>query len=136
MAQDALNRAKAEIVRFHAALENWYQGTSDRADLDRTITDGLHPDFTLIMPAGKVYSRADIVALLTSAHGSNPRFRIEIEECWLVGSWDRVIAAHYVERQTGALNSDPENRRRSTVLFEATNTLRWLHLQETGMPQS
>ena len=79
-------------------------------------------------------SRADLLDPIRDAHGGNPDFRISIEEPRVLAEYPGAVVATYGEFQQGARNSTPENRRRSTVLFEAGGgQLVWRHLQETGM---
>ncbi|MEM8793026.1 MAG: DUF4440 domain-containing protein [Pseudomonadota bacterium] len=128
----SLERARAEIIRLHDFFTGWYKGAIPRTALETDFTAVMHPEFQLIMPAGKVYTKDDIVEVIDGGHGQNPDFRITIETVELAGTWPGLILASYIERQEGAKNSAAVNRRRSTVLFEAGDDwLLWRHLQET-----
>ena len=127
----SLETAQTEIIRLHDFFTAWYQGAIPQSDLPQ-FTDVLHPEFQLVMPAGKLYTRAEVIEVIQSGHGQNPDFEITIEETHLIGTWPGATMAHYIERQTGARNSATTNRRRSTVLFDTGSPrLLWRHLQET-----
>lgn len=130
---DPFARAHAEVVRLHQVIDGWFRGdlATDRFTPD--FADALHPDFENIQPSGLVRSKADLLDPIRAAHGANPDFRITIEEPRLIATWPGLILFGYVEFQTGARNSAPDNRRRSTVLFEDGDRLVWRHLQETGL---
>ena len=130
----AFETARSEIVRLHDFLGAWFRGEAAADRFDPDFADVLHADFENIQPSGTVLSRADLLEPIRVAHGANPDFRITIEEPRLVAAWPGLILATYVEFQTGARHSMPENRRRSTVLFETGPRLTWRHLQETGLP--
>ena len=131
---EAAHIAGTEVVRLHAFLGAWFRGdvSSDRFGPD--LEDVLHPDFETVQPSGLVLDRTALLDPLRAAYGQNPAFRITIEEPRLLGTWRGLILFTYVERQTGARNSAPENRRRSTVLFETDPRLVWRHLVEVGLP--
>ena len=127
--------ATREIVRLHDFISGWFRGeiASDRFEAE--FADALHDSFENIQPSGDVLSKADLLDPIRDAHGANPDFRISIETPQLIAEYADQIVMTYVEFQQGARNSNPENRRRSTVLFEReTDRLIWRHLQETGMP--
>ena len=126
--------ADAEIIRLHDVIAGWFRGEIKRDRFDPDFADALHPEFENIQPSGKVLAKGDLLGPIHAAHGVNPDFRIEIEAPRLIAAWPGLILATYVEFQSGARNSVPENRRRSTVLFETGPRLLWRHLQETGLP--
>ena len=127
--------AIAEIIRLHDVISGWFRGeiTTDRFDPE--FADALHPAFENIQPSGAVLGRAELLEPIRAAHGANPDFRITIEHPRVIARLSGLILATYVEYQTGARNSAPRNRRRSTVLFETGDRLLWRHLQETGLPE-
>ena len=123
-----------EIVRLHDVIQHWFRGEMEADEFDHEFADALHPDFENIQPSGRVLTRVELLEPIRAEHGANPDFRIAIEEPCLIATWPGLILAGYVEYQTGARASAPENRRRSTVLFEVRDRLIWRHLQETGLP--
>ncbi len=129
--------ATREIVRLHDFISGWFRGeiATDRFQPD--FADALHDAFENIQPSGVVLSKADLLDPIRAAHGTNPDFRITIEAPRRVAEYPGQIVMTYVEFQQGARNSSPENRRRSTVLFETgAERLIWRHLQETGLPDA
>jgi hypothetical protein len=134
---DPARAARIEIERLHAFIEGWFRGTMPKDRFADGFANWLHTGFENIQPSGKVLSRADLLDPIRDAHGANPDFGITIREVRLLGAWPeaRLIHASYIEAQTGARNSAPDNDRRSTVLFEVpVQRMIWRHLQETHLP--
>ena len=130
---DPFDRAHAEVVRLHAVIDAWFRGDLPTERFQPEFADALHPAFENIQPSGRALTRAELLGPIHDAHGRNPDFRITIEEPRLIGTWPGLILFSYVEAQTGARNSAPDNRRRSSVLFEDGPRLLWRYLQETGL---
>ncbi len=129
-----LASATAEIERLHDVIAGWFRGeiAADRFDPD--FAAALHPEFEIVEPSGRRSTREALLDPIRAAHGANPDFRIAIEEPRLLGTWPGLALATYVEFQTGARNSAPENRRRSTALFaEVGGRWLWRHLHETAL---
>ena len=137
IASDRHAGVTAEIMRLHAFLECWFQGTLPVSALDDDLAAALHPEFENIQPAGTVLSRDVLLEGIAKAHGTNPDFRIEIREPRVLCHWpgSGLTLAGYVEAQFGARNTTPsDNLRRSTVLFErAGRRLVWRYLHETAL---
>lgn len=129
-----LRTVNSEIVRLHDFIAAWFRGDEPITAFDSAFSEALHPDFENVQPSGTVLSRDDLLGPIYGAHGSNPAFQIAIEEPRLIKSWPGQVLAEYVEFQTGARNSAPVNRRRSTVLFDVGDRLLWRHLVEVGLP--
>lgn len=133
-----LAAARAEIERLHAFIEGWFRGDPAADRFAEGFANRLHTGFENIQPSGRVLTRGALLDPIRSARGTNPDFRIEIEDVRLLGAYPdaRLVHATYVEAQFGARNTTPsDNRRRSTVLFEQPfNRLIWRHLQETALP--
>ena len=130
----AFEAAHAEVVRLHDFLGAWFRGELSADRLAPDFADALHPSFENVQPAGVVLDRAAIVEAIGTGHAANQHFRIAIEEPRLLAEWPGLILFQYVEFQTGARASAPENRRRSTVLFETGERLVWRYLIEVGLP--
>lgn len=126
--------AHTEVVRLHDFLGAWFRGELPPEALEQDFARVLDPAFENVQPAGVILSRADIVSGIKSGRGTNPEFQITIEEPRLLGSWPGFVLFKYVEHQTGARASVPENKRLSTVLFERkANNLMWRYLTEVGL---
>ncbi len=131
---DPLARATAEIERLHRVIAAWIDGSHPEDRFDADFLDSIHPDFEYISVSGAASSGRDFAEGLRASHGMNPDFRIGIEAPRLLGVWDGLILAGYVEHQTGAMMAASENRRIASVLFEDGDRLRWRFLQETELP--
>ena len=131
----SLDQVTREVERLHDVISGWFRGeiASDRYDPE--FAAALHAEFENIQPSGRVLTRDAIVQGIRDGRGTNPDFRISIENPRIRGTWPGLILATYVEFQTGATNSARQNRRLSTVLFETGPRLIWRHLQETGLPE-
>ncbi|MCR9096545.1 MAG: hypothetical protein NXI30_20155 [bacterium] len=141
---DALAReVAAEVEAFHDYLSAWFRGDVPRDDavFDRNLSARWPTAMINIQPSGIAHPGRTILEKIRAEYGSNPDFRITIEDVRVVDvdrSEDGVrVVATYVERQRGARQSTPpENARRSSVwlLRDARGSgWRWRHLHETGM---
>lgn len=131
---DDVSLAHDEVVRLHDFLAAWFRGELAEEEIDNSFADVLHPEFENIQPAGVTLTRDKIVDAIREGQGSNPDFQISIEAPRLLGSWPGLLLFQYVEYQTGARSSTPENRRLSTVLFERDGEkLIWRYLTEVGL---
>ena len=93
----------------------------------------LHPEFTIIQPAGKLMHRAEIADGLRGAYGGSPDFRIAIRNVVVLREVENVIIATYEEWQRNAVNSSPpDNGRAATVVFDGGL---WRHVHETWLPE-
>jgi hypothetical protein len=132
---DDFNRALAEVVRLHDFLGAWFRGELADDHFEPNFANVLHPDFENVQPAGVTLTRSDLLEPIRAGRGASPDFQITIDAPRLLGTWPRLILFQYIECQTGALASAPENRRLSTVLFEAgSKLLIWRYLTEIGLP--
>lgn len=133
---DEFDKALAEVVRLHDFLGAWFRGELAEDCFEPNFVDALHPDFENVQPAGVTLTRSELLDPVRAGRGANPDFRIAIEAPRLLGTWPGLILFQYIERQTGACATAPENRRLSTVLFEADGQLLiWRYLTEIGLPE-
>ena len=137
---DLLREIRAEIEAVHRFISAWFRGEELRsaAAFSAGLGDRFAPGLINIQPAGRILTREALLSSIQDRHGANPRFRIEISEVALshVGG-DGLVLATYVERQSGARHSSPENDRISSVLMRRrpeTGALVWLHIHETAVP--
>ena len=133
---DEFNRALTEVVRLHDFLGAWFRRELAEDRFEPDFADALHHDFENVQPAGVTLTRSDLLDPIRAGRGANPDFQITIEAPRLLGTWPGLILFQYTEHQTGARASAPENRRLSTVLFEAGDKrLIWRYLTEIGLPE-
>ena len=129
-----------EIEEVHRFLSDWFRGEVPNTDqaFAAGLRDRLAPGFENIQPAGRILQRDELLDAIEAGHGTSPAFRIAISDVRLrYASEDRsTVLATYVETQTGARQSAPENARISSVWMNRTadGTLQWLHIHETGVP--
>ncbi|MFW2381140.1 MAG: DUF4440 domain-containing protein [Acidimicrobiales bacterium] len=130
---DLRSAAITEIEALHVEFERWFNGES--GSLDR-VERVLAKDFTMIPPSGETVERADLIAGLKKAHGA-VELSIEIRNPIVRWSGAEGLLVSYEEWQH---TPDKMNGRQSTALFvsdaDAPNGLRWVHVQETWMPDS
>ena len=137
---ELLNDIRAEIEAVHQFISAWFrgEGPSSAAAFAVGLADRFGPGLINIQPAGRVLTCEQLLSSIRDRHGANPQFRIEIGDVALrhVGS-DGLVLATYVERQSGARQTSPENDRISTVLMRRRaddGALEWLHIHETAVP--
>jgi hypothetical protein len=130
---------REEIEALHRFFVTWFSGAcaNDPHLFERGVLHRLDEKFVLIPPAGKVLSREELADGIRAAHNSNPDFRIAVRNVHIRRTWDRHLLATYEEWQRNArASTPPDNGRVATVLFEAGDGLRWLHVHETWLPES
>ncbi len=131
-----LDDIRREIVDLHDFFTDWFNGSAAKDRLDAQVLPRLHPDFTFVPPEGVLMTRDHLAAGLRQAHGSNSGFRIQIRDVVVRHEIGNRVLATYTEWQTGARQSaKADNARFSTVLMELGDTVTWLHLQETWLPE-
>lgn len=132
---DAFEKARVEVERLHDFIAAWFRGELDKDRFEPDFAEVLHPEFENVQPAGVTLKLDELLNSIQNAHGVNPDFQITIEAPRLLGTWQDLILFQYVEYQTGARASAPENRRLSTALFEVKDgKLVWRYLTENGLP--
>jgi hypothetical protein len=128
-------RASAEIIAFHRFFVEWYDAaTADAVDFGR-CEQVFGPAFHMIPPTGKLFDRAETIALIRNNRAAyNGDFSIAIEDIrprWEAGD---AIMVTYVEAQT---RSGKNSRRQASALFTASSSapsgVEWQHLQETWL---
>lgn len=131
-------RCSREIVELHQFFEAWLGGRlpKNKKSFSR-FTDATAPSMMLVSTGGTLLSYDQLVAWIYDADGSEPGFRLwveQIETRQVVDSIALMVYEEWQDRSTG------RNVRQSTALFEqwegAPNGVRWLHVHETTMPQA
>lgn len=132
---DLTTQVRLEIESLHAFFVEWFSGRLPLDQFDAGFLRRFDPEFLLIPPAGHVMSLAELSDAVRDAHATNPPFRIAIRNVCVRRVFGGQILATYEEWQRYALASKPpENARVASVLFDAGEPLRWLHIHETWMP--
>ncbi len=138
--QELLSEIRAEIEEVHRFISAWFRGeeTPSAEAFSAGLADRFAPGLINIQPAGRVLTCETLLSSIQDRHGASPDFRIEIADVALrhVGG-DGLVLATYVEKQSGARHSNPENTRISSVLMRRRaddGALEWLHIHETAVP--
>ena len=145
--EELQEKVTREIENFHDFFVAWFTGAANPEDLQTIFIPRISNDMVFIGPDGNQISGAELTGGFKKAHGSNSNFRICIRDVRVLHvSADHVLAL-YTEWQTGAVNSSPPNSggsssssrnytgRVSTALLTRTEPFRWLHVQETWLPE-
>lgn len=126
-----IDAAAREIIDLHELVAAWVRGDADAppVDLDRVLTR-LHPDFTMIVPAGRRQGREALVALLRAAIDKRSEVDISIVDLELVHATSDIALFTYEEQRR---SQQRFQRRISTAAFVRGDRGEplWLHLQET-----
>ncbi len=120
-----------EVRELHAFFERWFAGTAEPAELDRL--DVLDDTFRMVGPDGRLQTVGEIRSATEKAYGRRS-VRIEIRNVWVHPS---APVGMYEEWQT--TDGEVTGRSSSAVMAidrSAPNGLRWMHLQETWLPDA
>ncbi len=89
-----------------------------------------------IPPEGHRLDREHLIAGFHAGYGKNKEFRIEIRDVKLLREMGEYALATYTEWQRGAVVSTPtQNARITTAVMTRAKPFRWLHVQETWLPE-
>ena len=120
-----------EIRQLHDFFQGWLGGELEPEAFDR-LEAALAPDFSMVVPSGRIVERGPLVEGLRGRRGAEPGLEIRIEQPVLQDRGDGWILATYQEWQR---TPDRRNGRISTVLFRedpaGPHGLRWVHVHET-----
>ena len=123
-----------EIRSLHAFFVDWFSGecTETTSAFEGQFARRLHPDFTIVQPAGELMTRSDLINGVRSSYGKSPGFRIAIRRVTVQLTAADIVVATYEEWQRNAVNSRPaDNGRAATVVFA---NRQWRHVHETWLP--
>lgn len=130
---------REEIEALHRFFVAWFSGSEPATDaaFDNGFSQRFDHEFLLIPPAGTVLELSTLADSVRSRHGSNVDFKIAIRNVEIRRSWDDLVLVTYEEWQRNALvSTPPDNGRVATVLFHRGESLRWLHVHETWLPDA
>ena len=136
--QDELGeQCRREVIELHAFFQGWLGGVlpEDEETFAR-FTDAIGPEMMLVSTDGQLLSHDSLVAWIQHAYGSEPGFRLWVENIQVRKAIGGVAVVLYEEWQDRAAG---RNVRQSTALFEvhkaAPNGVRWLHVHETRLDE-
>lgn len=130
------NEIRQDIEVLHEFFVGWYNGTLPEIAYDTEFAARLAPTFTIVMPSGVELDHDSLSAAMRQSFGKNPGFRIEIRNVRLVHASEKVAIATYEEWQFHEQEGpDSASARISTVVFARGETLKWLHVHETWLPE-
>ena len=131
----------AEIAELHRFFVDWVTGAlpDTEAAFHQGFLSRMAPTFQVIEPDGARVTLAELAPSVRRNHGKNPAFASSVHDVALAAQSADLLVATYEERQSNAMAaSSPDNTRRSTVVFavdpSAPRGLRWVHVQETLLP--
>jgi hypothetical protein len=129
-------RVEKFIVDLHKFISGWVSGQVTDESQWGVFIKNFSPDFMVVMPAGRGFGVETFTGYMTSIHGKNPKFKIQIRNVTLRPKVNGVCVVMYEEWEKDAMDSDPANngRQSSMVLRERGDSFEVLHLQETWLP--
>ncbi|MEM8776114.1 MAG: nuclear transport factor 2 family protein [Pseudomonadota bacterium] len=131
------DRVRQEIEDLHVFFTEWFNGANEESELETYLLPRFHSDFTFISPDGVISDATELETGFRNGFGKSPGFRILIRDVLVRFVEGDHVLATYTEWQTGAKNAArPNNARCSTVFLAVREHIRWLHLQETWLPEA
>ena len=131
------DRVRTFIVDIHKFITDWVSGKETDASKWPEFLKNFSPNFMVVMPAGRGFGVDTFTSYMTSIHGKNPKFKIQIRNVTLRHKVGDVFVVMYEEWEKDAMDSEPANngRQSSMVLRDLGGTkFEVLHLQETWLP--
>jgi hypothetical protein len=130
------NKIRQDVEDLHDFFVGWYNGTLPESAFETEFAARLDPAFTIIMPNGVELDHDALSFAMRDSFGKNPGFRIEIRKLRLVHASEATAVATYEEWQyLGPDEADYTSARISSVVFSRSDRLKWLHVQETWLPE-
>ena len=125
-----------EVDALHRFFVGWFTGAIPLDALEAEVLARFDRDFRLISPTGDCLTLEELQAALRGSHAANPGLRISIRNVKVHRVLDSHVLATYEEWQQNAPGSaQSDSARISTVLFHRSQSLRWLHVHETWLPE-
>ncbi len=135
-------RCRQEVLELHRFFEDWFR--ADMAGGEEALkrfSEVLDPAFEIIFPDGRRMGRAAIVEQIRGAYGSRPRkelpFHIRIDHLRARPLAEGVELVTYEEWMR--IEGHWDGRLSSALFAPAAGTpngVRWLHVQETALPEN
>ena len=131
------SQVRDEVEALHRFFVGWFTGVSPNDAIEAAFLNRIDSEFVLIPPAGTVLTLEEFESAVRRSHGTNPDFRIAIRNVTIRRIMEDCIVATYEEWQRNArASTPPDNARIATVIFRRDQSLRWLHVHETRLPES
>ncbi len=133
------SKIKSEVTELHSFFQKWFNGEINYSNLIfQRFSTVLHPDFILITPEGKKFTKTQIGKQIWDAYGSrdpndNP-MEIWVKNYAYLKRFDSIHLVNYEEWQ---IHGTAKKGRISTALFEESsnnhNNVRWILVHETWL---
>lgn len=134
---DMREKVQQEVEILHDFFERWFMGSADSEEFQLVFVPRISEEMLFIDPDGNHVVGPDLGAGIKRAYGSNSDFRIRVRDVNILYETSDHLLVHYTEWQTGAKRSARSmNGRVSTALLSNASPFRWLHLQETWLPEA
>lgn len=125
-----------EVEDIHVFFVEWFTGTADRESYEDRFVSRFDTNAFFTGPDGVLLEYDSLMEGMRGAHGTNPDFRIAIRDVVVRHESADQIIATYTEWQMNAVNAPRSNNgRQSTAVLNRGNTLSWLSVQETWLPE-
>lgn len=130
------SQVRQDIVELHEFFVGWYNGELPHSAYASEFEARLDPAFTIVMPSGVELDLPSLSVAMKASLGQKPGFRIEIRNVRLKHVAGTTVVATYEEWQRNSGNEPGRGSGRfSTVVMERVDSLKWLHVHETWLPQ-
>lgn len=130
-------KVRGEVEALHTFFVRWFSGMLSIDTFETDFLTRFDQEFLLIPPAGRLLTLGELQSSVHRNHATNPDFRIAIRNVKVHKVLDSHILATYEEWQRSALfSTPPDNARIASVIFKQAQSLRWLHVHETWLPES
>lgn len=134
-----LERVSKDIHAIHNFFTEWVSGKcpGDQATFEKRCLSCFSKNFMVIVPAGKGLPYSVFTQFMTKSYNSNPNFVIKIRNIEVRHRVGDVVLVTYEEWERGAIQSEPNNGRQSTMLLRdrgPDQSFEILHVHETWLP--
>ena len=132
---DTQKAVQAEVDDIHVFFVEWFTGTADKDSYEERFVSRFDTSAFFVGPDGVLMEYDALIEGMRMAHGVNPEFRIAIRDVVVRQESETQIVATYTEWQMNAVNVPRSNNgRQSTAVMNKGDTLSWLCVQETWLP--
>ena len=132
----------AEVTGMHQFFEGWFKGSIERTPENYArATSAIMDEFSQITPDGNYWERQELFPKLEESYGmyskSDPPFRLWIENARAVqlGGTEFCLTVYEEWRQLDGITRGYVTTAILKHSLGAPNGVKWLHLQETWLPE-